>query len=150
MGEGWETGDDKEKRIYASIDHDTLARTSNTASTISQCQGRSFFVVMRISSIYMKSSVGYLLQREQNIFAMVLQKVVGELVRLKNMMHGWNSPRGFLKVAFHLLLSLIQMFSYPQQMSNLVKSSFPWRWSKMVLMRGKGYLSLIVQEFNTW
>ena len=68
-------------------------------------------MAMRISSIYMKSSVGYLLQREWNIFAMVLQKVAGEFVRPKNITHGWNSPKGVLKAAFHLSLSLMWMFS---------------------------------------
>jgi hypothetical protein len=47
-------------------------------------------------------------------------KVAGELVRLKNMMVGLNSPSEVRKVAFHLSPSLMWMLLYPHQTSNLV------------------------------
>src|ERR1700733_14812500 len=102
-----------------------------------------------MSSIYTKSSVGYLLHKLRNILAMVLQNVAGELVRPKNMTLGWNNPNGVLNAAFHRSLFLIRIFSYPQRMSNFVNSSFPCRWSRIVLMRGSGYSSRTVQEFST-
>ena len=129
--------------------YDSLARRSKTASTILRCRLTSFLVAIRMLSIYTNNSVGNLSVRGQNILAIALQKVAGELVSPKNITVGWNSPRGVLNAAFHWSSSRIRMFSYPHRMSNLVNSSLPWRCSRMVFIRGKGYSSLTVHELRT-
>ena len=129
--------------------YDSLARRSNTASTISLCRSTSFLVAMRMSSMYTNSSVGNWLVRGRNIFAMALQKVAGELVSPKNITVGWNNPRGVLKAAFHWSSFQMRMFSYPQRMSNLVNSSLPCRCSRMVFISGSGYSSFTVHELRT-
>ncbi len=72
----------------------------------------------------MKSSVGYHIFISLNMQFMVLWKVAGELVSLKNMTCGSKSPFGVLKAAFHSSPSLIWILLYPHHMSNLVKRLF--------------------------
>ena len=79
---------------------------------------------------------------------MVRQNVAGELVRPKNMTHGWNSPKGVLNAAFHWSSFLILMLLKPQCMSNLVKMLFPWSELRMTSMRGCGSLSCSVCELR--
>ena len=51
----------------------------------------------------------------------MLEKWGGALQKLKNMTVSLNSPKGVMKVAFHLSSSWRQILLYPQCMSNLVK-----------------------------
>ncbi len=55
----------------------------------------------------------------------IIWKVAGELVRLKNMTVGLNSPFGVRKVAFHSSPSLICILLYPQQTLTFVKRVQP-------------------------
>jgi hypothetical protein len=74
--------------------------------------------------------------------------VAGELVRPKNIIVGSKSPSLALKAPFHSSPSLMHMLLYPHWILNLVNNFFPAKsWIKSV-MRGRGYLLGIVQEFR--
>src|ERR1700677_1570741 len=102
--------------------------------------GVSAFVAIRTSSTKSKTLSGYLSWRGRSIFLMARQKVAGELVSLKYMTVGSYNPKGVLKAAFQRSSSLIRMLLNPQRMSNFVKRVFPCKWSKILLMRGSGYV----------
>jgi hypothetical protein len=55
-----------------------------------------------------------------NMEFIIVWKVAGELVSLKNITVGLNSPSLVMKAAFHSSPSLILTLLYPHHMSNLV------------------------------
>jgi hypothetical protein len=61
----------------------------------------------------------------RNMEFIIIWKVAGELVRLKNMTSGLKSPAGVSNAAFHLSPCLIRMLLYPYLMLSLVKSVHP-------------------------
>ena len=72
--------------------YDSMASRSSTSFAISRCRGVSSVVAMSTSSTYMNSSVGYLLVKGRNIWAIARQKVAGELHSPKNITAGSYMP----------------------------------------------------------
>src|SRR6266478_10194442 len=89
------------------------------------CSVSSFsrLVWMAMSSIYTDSHPWATSVRK--IVFIIIWKVVGELVRLKNITVGSNNPSGVRKVAFHSSPSLIRILLYPHWMLTLVKRVHP-------------------------
>src|SRR6266702_8310374 len=92
--------------------YDSSSSRSSTSWTICRCRGRFSLVAMSISSIYTKSSVGYLLVRHRNMQFIAQENVAGELVSPKNITRGWNKPKGVLKAAAHWSSSQMQILLY--------------------------------------
>jgi hypothetical protein len=65
-------------------------------------------------------------------------KVAGELVKLKNITRGSNSPLLVMNAAFHSSPCLILTLLYPQRMSNFEKSAAPFTWLIKSGIRGSG------------
>ena len=71
----------------------------------------------------------------------IVWKVAGLLMRLKNMTRGLKRPRFVQKVAFHLSPSLICTLLYPQHTSNFMKYYFALESEIQLMisgMRGSG------------
>src|SRR5229473_8649456 len=80
----------------------------------------------------------------------IIWKVAGELVSLKNITIGSKSPSGVRKAAFHSSPFWMQMLLYPQCMSNLVKRVQPARWSMVWGMSGEMFRFFWVQRLTGW
>src|SRR6266436_4280905 len=80
----------------------------------------------------------------QKMVFIIIWKVAGEFVRLKNMTVGSNSPSGVRKAAFHLSPSLIQMLLYPHWMSTFVKRVHPCRLSITCGIKGETFWFFMV------
>jgi hypothetical protein len=61
----------------------------------------------------------------RNIMFIMVWKVVGEFVRLKNMTVGSYRPSGVVNVAFQQSSGFIFTVLYPHQMSTMVKRVHP-------------------------
>src|SRR5258708_38235778 len=84
----------------------------------------------------------------QNIVFIIIWKVAGEFVRLKNMTVGLKSPSGVRKAAFHSSPGFMCMLLYPHHMSNLVNNVHPLRQSMVWGMRGEMLRFLFVHLFT--
>ena len=82
------------------------------------------------------------------IVFIIIWKVAGELVSLKNITVGSNSPSGVRKAAFHLSPGFMRMLLYPQHMSNLVKSVHPASQSTTDGISEDTFLFLFVHLFS--
>src|SRR6266404_4900900 len=80
-----------------------------------------------MSSMYMDSHPWATLVRKM-VF-IIIWKVAGEFVSLKNITVGSNSPSGVRKAAFHSSPSLILILLYPHLTSTLVNRVHPLRQS---------------------
>ena len=78
----------------------------------------------------------------------IVWKVAGLLVILKNIMR--SSKRLWLvqKAAFHSSLGLIRTLLKPHRTSSFVKYLAPQSWETSLEMRGRGYLFLTVTAFS--
>src|SRR5216683_5145664 len=86
--------------------------------------------------------------RSQKIVFIIVWKVVGELVRLKNMTVGSYSPSLVINAAFQRSFGLMSTSLYPHSM--LTPVNFVQSRSRSIKegMRGSGYQFLIVQAFT--
>ncbi len=78
----------------------------------------------------------------------IIWKVAGELVNLKNMTVGSYRPLLVMKAAFHWSLFLMRTLLYPYSMSNLVNRVQSCKQSISCGMRGRGYWFLMVHKFT--
>jgi len=85
----------------------------------------------------MNTDVSLLATSDRNIVFIIIWNVAGELVSLKNMTVGSNSPSGVRNAAFHSSPGLIWMLLYPQQTSNLVNKVHPTSQSMTEGIRGE-------------
>ena len=83
-----------------------------------------------------------------NIVFIMVWKVVGELVRPKNMTVSSYSPLLVMNAAFHRSLGLMSTSLYPHSMLKPVNSVQSHSQSISDGMSGSGYWFLIVQEFT--
>ncbi len=67
--------------------------------------------------------------RSWKIVFIIIWNIARELVSLKNMMVGSNSPLFVVNTTFHWLPSLIQMLLYPHLMLNFMNKVHPCSWS---------------------
>src|SRR5262245_15109571 len=74
----------------------------------------------------------------------IVWKVAGELVSPKNMTSGSKRPRFVLKAALNSSPSLMRILLYPHRTSSLVKYLAFCRVSMSSVIKGRGYLFLIV------
>ena len=81
------------------------------------------FVWIAMSSMYTESHP--CATYAWKMWFIIIWKVAGELVRLKNITSGSNSPSGVKKAAFHSSPSLIRMLLYSQRMLNFVNKVHP-------------------------
>ena len=79
----------------------------------------------------------------------IVWKVAGLLVILKNITKGSNKPRLVWKAAFHLSLGLMRTLLKPQQISSLVKYFAPWSCDMSSEISGRGYLFMTIMELST-
>jgi hypothetical protein len=89
----------------------------------------------------------------QNMEFIIIWNVAGELVRLKNITVGSNSPSGVRKAAFHLSPSQIWMLLYPHHMSNFVNGVHPANWSITCGMSGDTLwfcLMYLLRGWSSW
>src|SRR5258707_2402244 len=86
----------------------------------------------------------------QNIVFIIIWKVVGEFVRLKNITVGSKSPSGVRKAAFHSSPGLMHMLLYSHWMSNFVNNVHPLRQSMVWGMRGETLWFLLVHLLMGW
>jgi len=86
----------------------------------------------------------------RKIVFIIIWKVAGELVSLKNIMVGLNSPSGVRKAAFHSSPGLIRMLLYPQQMLTLVNNVHPANWSITDGISGETFLFCLVHLLRGW
>src|SRR6266851_10450418 len=86
--------------------------------------------------------------RSQNIVFIIVWKVAGELVSLKNMTVGSYRPSLVMKAAFHRSLGLISTSLYPHSMLKPMNSVQSRSRSINDGMSSRGYQFLIVQEFT--
>src|SRR5229473_1889563 len=86
----------------------------------------------------------------RNIVFIIIWKVVGEFIRLKNMTVGLKSPSGVRKAAFHSSPSFMHILLYPHCISNLVNNVHPLRWSIVCGMRGETLWFLFVHLLTGW
>src|SRR5258707_15648595 len=118
--------------------YDSLSHISRNSCTICLCRDGSSSVAMRTSSIYTKSSLGYLSMSPLRMRLMVLAKVAGAFVRPNVMTLGMNNPLGVLNAAFHWSSSLMRILWYPHRMSNFENKVLPPRLVRLLDMRGRG------------
>ena len=78
----------------------------------------------------------------------IVWKVAGLLVILKNITRGSKRPRLVQKAAFHSSPGLMRMLLKPQWTSSFVKYQALRSWETSSEMRGRGYLFLTVMAFS--
>ena len=74
----------------------------------------------------------------------IIWKVAGEFMSLKNITVGSNSPSGVRKAAFHSSPGLIQILLYPHRMSNFVNKVHPASQSTTEGISGDTFRFLLV------
>lgn len=94
-------------------------------------------VNIRMSSIYTTTCPSSIMS--EKILFIIAWKVTWELVNLKNMTVGSNSPLFILKAAFHSSPSLILTLLYPHRTSNFEKIFAPFSLSINSGINGSGY-----------
>ena len=105
-----------------------------------------FFLKIRMSSKYTTTIL--LAMRVLKMSFIIVWKVAGLLVILKNITRGSKRPRLVRKAAFHSSPGLIRMLLKPHQTSSFVKYLAPRSWETSSEIRGRGYLFLTVTVFN--
>jgi len=75
-------------------------------------------------------------------------KVAGLLVILKNITKGSNRPRLVQKATFHSSLGLMRTLLKPQRTSSLVKYLALQSWDMSSEISGRGYLFLTIMKLS--
>jgi len=82
------------------------------------------------------------------MLSIIVWKVAGLFVRLKNMTRGSYKLRLVRKAAFHSSPSFIQTLLKPHWMSNFVKYLAPLSFAISSGIKGSGYLFFMVMAFS--
>ena len=90
------------------------------------------------------------MMRSQKMSFIIVWKVAGLLVSLKNMTSSSKSPQLVQKTTFHSSPSEMCTLLYPHWTSNLVKYLVSQSWFMSSEMRGIGYWFLMVMAVRGW